>query len=131
MSFIEVYAHRNPQSLSLELYLRAGKGTFCTIDERGELLTHEVQEGALMQPSLRLPYEAGDKLIDELIRAGFRPTKTTPPDETIAAQRAHILFAEEVATKTLTLLGDKANDRQQKRTGRVGERDRNAPKGVK
>lgn len=123
MSSLEVHVHRNPRSLSLELYLRAGRGTRCSIDERGELLIHQIEGSALIEPALRLPDEVGDKLVEELLRAGYRPTKTLPPDETIAALRRHIEFAETVAMLLLKT-GRETNDRQPERAGGVGAGNR-------
>lgn len=130
MSFIEVYAHRNPAALSIELHFRSGKGTYCTI-ENGQLAVYHAELGELLPPALRLPIEAGDALVDELLKAGCRPTKTLPPDETIAAMRAHIGFAETVALQFLRNLssGEGGNDRQQERARGVGSGDGHAPKG--
>ena len=101
MSFIEIHVHRNVAALTMELYMRAGKGTFCTIDD-GVPMVHQVDEGLSIEPALRLPDEVGVKLLDALLQAGYRPSKMPEPHETLAAQRAHIMFAENVA---MSLLG--------------------------
>ena len=126
MSFIEVHIHRNVAALTMELYLRAGKGTFCTIDD-GVPTVHQVNDAGLnIEPALRLPDEVGGKLLDALLQAGYRPTKTLPPAETIAALQGHVSFAERMADRLLMLLGGR-NDRHQERAGRVGAGDRATP----
>lgn len=124
---LEVHVHRNAAAMRLELYLRDGRNTVGFI-ENGAICIREMEQGRLMEPALVAPIEVGDQLVDALLRAGFRQSRADPQHETIAAMRGHISFAESMATKILTLLGDKADDRQQERAGGVGQRTRAAPK---
>ena len=108
------FAERNAYHWSLDIYgrQRNSSGGFDAMvgAKSGEIVLDFVEEGARPpSPLLRLTHEQGQDLLDALIAAGLRPTKETPPDETIAAQARHINFAEGVATRLLLTMTPQVN----------------------
>ena len=64
----------------------------------------EQPEGKVLEPCIKLPFEAAQQLIDDLWNAGFRPANAKATDETTAAQRSHIEDLRSVTTRLLDVM---------------------------
>lgn len=92
---IEIAAERNIMERAISLYVlgrqRFGKQrlsvmsipTFTTYEDEGQAL------GSLREPTLKVSYEAAQRLLDELWRCGIRPTEEGTAGQ-VAAMQAHL-----------------------------------------
>lgn len=76
-----------------------------TVDEHGELsmdLIPPEEEGNLQPPTIRLPRDGAEMLMQAMWDQGFRPAGKEPPDDvTLTALQGHIAFAESVVNRLL------------------------------
>jgi hypothetical protein len=96
---VKFYAHKNLLTRSLDLLiideLTHGVGAPMTL-----FMKVDSNDAIVREPTLSLPLEAGESLMQELWNAGFRPNTDEGTPATVNAMKKHVEFAEHVA-KTL------------------------------
>lgn len=89
---MKVYAQRDLAYLTLNLLITDGRSVGKPYGPLTMITAEE--EGLLREPTLQLPIDAGQPLLDALWDAGYRPSTVREGTETTQAMRKHIEFAE-------------------------------------
>ena len=90
---MKVYAQRNMMRQTVDFMFANGDVLLRWPDP--EVIKREI--GMIEEPSLSIPQETAQDLLDALFDAGYRPTKGQSNDTTIDALKGHIKFAERIA----------------------------------
>ncbi len=102
------FAQRNQISLRVELLLVGERNGVRYFGEHVDVIltTYGPDEQAkAREPTMSMPYEAAQALLQALWNEGFRPNDGEGTTGQLAALQAHVRFAEMVAEKLLDRAG--------------------------
>lgn len=96
---LEFFAERQDMGRTIALYVGANTGASRYAVKPVVFVTAE--EGVLTPPAMRLSIDAGQKLMDELWRAGLRPSEGTGSAGALAATERHLRDMQKIAFSVL------------------------------
>lgn len=96
---IEIRAYRNPMSCKVEMLVcETRAGQIHATAPRIALQVLPPDDGVnRIEPTLSIPDETAQRLIDELWRCGFRPTEGTGSAGALAAVEKHLADMRQIA----------------------------------
>ena len=84
MNKIEILPHLCFYDRKIEIFIRSGKSY------ADPLVFRELDEGAMMRPTLKIEYEDGQSLIDSLWTCGLRPSEGSGSAGSLKATERHL-----------------------------------------
>lgn len=108
---IVVQAYRSMSRQAVEILIAHERNGRMDIAAPVNLTFHAHDEGACCEPTLALPFEAAQQLMQALWDQGYRPNNGEGSAGQVAALKAHIQFAERVSDRLMAAVT--VNDSQQ------------------
>lgn len=100
---MKAFVQQNLPYLRLDILLRDGD----YIGQKTDIVFKEIEDrGVLLEPTLSLPLNAGEALMDALWQAGLRPSGRVSDTGETDALKKHIEFAEGVVWTIMGVAGE-------------------------